>query len=287
MPQDQASKTLYSLNNDPLESCSSLPEGLTLEVVLSNQAPSPFSLEDFSDYLKSIYCCENLLFYQATIKYRALCSLYFGDTSFGFSDTSAQLLSKNDQSHFRILKEEFDFILKEYVFNDAPQEINIPFEIRHQLLHLYQTQKLYHPDLLSPASQAVVELLRVNAFIPFATDPLRMKSKKSMFTRRKKSVPSLRLNEVSPSLSESTSLLSPGFLKKITSSFKMKTLSLAPDSPLPSPAPRRASSSAWNPFSSEPSAMPSLSSFSPMVTPSFIQKDHLPPLPQNTLPVQK
>ncbi|OBZ81527.1 hypothetical protein A0J61_10424 [Choanephora cucurbitarum] len=281
-----ANKNYQSLDDVPIES-NSLPEGLTLEVVLSNQAPSPFSLKDFSDYLKSTYCCENLLFYQATVKYKTLCNLYFGDNSFDLSDRSAQRLSNQNQLHFEMLKREFDHILREFVFNDAPQEINIPFEIRHQLLHLYQTQRLYHPNLLSPASNAVVELLRVNAFIPFATDPARMKSKKSMFTRRKKSVPSLKLQDLSPSNSESSSLLSPGFLKKITSSFKMKTSSLAPDSPLPSPAPRRASSSSWNPFSSEPSNVSSMSSFSPMASPSFAQKDFLSEIPQKTLPVPK
>ncbi|KAI8085758.1 RGS domain-containing protein [Gilbertella persicaria] len=213
MFSDISNKTFDSSSPDLW---SSLPEGLTLEKILHNQTPPPFSLQEFSDYLKSIYCIENLLFYQAVNQYQSNCDLYFKNTNFDFSDLSAHLLVPQQQVHFRFIRQQFQHILQNFVQIDAPHEINIPYEVRHQLLDLHQTQKLYHPALLHPASNAVVELLRINAFIPFATDISRIKPFNS---KRKKSAPSLK---ILPDTAE-VSLLSPGFLKKITTPFRMRS----------------------------------------------------------------
>ncbi|KAG2205000.1 hypothetical protein INT47_002624 [Mucor saturninus] len=154
------------------------PDGLTLEMVLSDKTSSPFSLFDFSEYLKQTYCNENLMFYQAVMDYKERCSAYF-DEEFDYKhqpEDSKEILL------FETLKNKFEIILQTFILTDATQEINIPYEIRHQLLSSYQRQQCYHPDLLDPACNAVIELLRISAFIPFATDPSRLK-KKSLLKR--------------------------------------------------------------------------------------------------------
>ncbi|KAI9470913.1 MAG: hypothetical protein EXX96DRAFT_586184 [Benjaminiella poitrasii] len=253
-----------------------LPDGLTLEMVLEDKAPPPFSLKDFSDYLELTYCNENLLFYEAVTEYRAQCTACFGrqqsedekrvlkvdedgGTRFDFTSTTQTLLSPKEQLLFENLKYKFETILQEFVLSDAPQEINIPYEIRHQLLQSYQIQQSYHPSLLNPACQAVIELLRISAFIPFATDPSRIHSStttttttaprksSSLLFKRQKSTPSLLSTNTSISSSHppSSFILPPtpsspcapptsptaacgsppansvGFLKRITTSFKI------------------------------------------------------------------
>lgn len=206
---------------------STLPDGLTLEMVLENRAPSPFSLKDFTDYLKSTYCHENLMFFQAVMEYKDRCTTYFGYkedekmvllldgvTVFDFSVYNKTLLSSQEQMWFEILVQKFDLILKDYILSDAPHEINIPYEVRHQLLQSHKTQLLYHPTLLYPACSAVVELMRISAFIPFATDPNRhycpMKKKSSAFSiKKQKSSPSFINTTNYSDLPPSPPLLTP------------------------------------------------------------------------------
>ncbi|CEP14012.1 hypothetical protein [Parasitella parasitica] len=251
------------------------PEGLTLEMVLLDQTSPPFSLKDFSEYLKSTYCNENLLFYEAVTDYKDYCATYFGvhfDEStllsskptpailsnnrvFDFSTNTNHVLTSEEQLWFDTLIQKFEAILKEFVLSNAPQEINIHYEVRHQLLQSYQTQRLYHPALLFPACSAVVELLRISAFIPFATDPTRLccpTKKKSIRKRRKSSpkiatsvdsymnsppptpiLPSMPFNLSSPisSPTEITTSAPVGFLKRITANFKIRYSSSSPPSP--------------------------------------------------------
>lgn len=292
-------------NNDPMIIIA--PEGLTLEMVLLNQTSSPFSLKDFSDYLKATYCNENLLFYEAVTEYKQRCIAYFnldedeqkpepvllsdGKTFFDFSIKSIHVLSRREKTWFETLKSKFEFILKEFILSDGEQEINIPYETRHQLLQSYRTQQSYHPALLYPACSAVVELLRISAFIPFATDPYRyycpMKKKKSFSSNKSKHVITTTATEVIPPLPTPPLPIpepsSSNFLKRITTTFKFRYSSSnnngtstststneVPDSPPMSPPSRLTS---WKQIN-----IPDLSSFknpptvekSSIVTPSNI-----------------
>lgn len=246
------------------------PDGLTLEMVLLDQTPSPFSLKDFSEYLKMTYCNENLLFYEAVTEYKDRCCAYFGihldettshsskpipiilsdNRIFDFSTYTKHVLTPREQLWFDTLVYKFEVILKDFILSDAPQEINIPYEVRHQLLQSYQTQQLYHPALLFPACSAVIELLRISAFIPFATDPNRLccPMKKKNLIKKQKSSPVIYTNVDSftssfpptsalppmpstppsppppptPLPTDITTSTSVGFLKRITATFKIR-----------------------------------------------------------------
>ncbi|KAI8643864.1 hypothetical protein BD408DRAFT_414336 [Parasitella parasitica] len=266
----------YSSTTATNDMAISAPEGLTLEMVLLDQTPPPFSLKDFSEYLKSTYCSENLLFYEAVTDYKDHCAAFFGvhfdesalhsskmtpailsdSRTFDFSTNTKHILTAQEQLWFDTLIQKFEAILKEFILSNAPQEINIHYEVRHQLLQSYQTQRLYHPALLFPACSDVVELLRISAFIPFATDPTRLccSTKKKSFIKRRKSspiittstesylnsppptpiLPSMPFNLSSPipSPTDITTSTSVGFLKRITASFKIRySSSSSPPSP--------------------------------------------------------
>ncbi|KAI7878317.1 hypothetical protein K492DRAFT_170936 [Lichtheimia hyalospora FSU 10163] len=170
----------------------SATDGLTLEKVLENQASRPFSLREFADYLEQTYCSENLSFYMAVTDYRESARLYFGSSpdtlkshatvptldgqtmAFWFRLDQEPMLNHELQIRFKTLRAKFQDILERFIFNNAPQEVNIPYELRHQLLQTHRDQHCFHPALLKPPCVAVVELMRISAFIPFATDPDRM-----------------------------------------------------------------------------------------------------------------
>ncbi|CAO3651021.1 unnamed protein product [Mucor fragilis] len=296
------------------------PDGLTLEMVLLDQTPPPFSLKDFSEYLKLTYCNENLLFYEAVIEYKDRCSAYFDvrldenalhsckpvpvilsdNRVFDFSTYTKHVLTPREQLWFDTLIYKFEVILKDFILSDAPQEINIPYEVRHQLLQSYQTQQLYHPALLFPACSAVIELLRISAFIPFATSPNRLycPMKKKSFIKRQKSSPVITTNIDScpapmpalppmpltpppptPLPTDITSSTSVGFLKRITATFKIRYSSSssqneAADNQITPPPQSPKQQSNWRQAYTSPSAfnttVPASSSSPPMSSPMAV-----------------
>ena len=233
------------------------PDGITLEMVLENQTEPPFSLQDFTRYLEYTYCIENLSFYEAVTDYKQRCAAYFnldmeqqkpeavllsdGYTLFDFTVHSIHLLSPREKTWFETLREKFEEILREFILSDGLQEINLPYEVRHQLLQTYQSQQSYHPALLYPACNAVIELLRISAFIPFATDPCRD------FSSSKKSVKS----DDATTLTETSC-----FIKRITTSLKSRYTNPIPPSPPVSPPLSSKQQSSWKQIN-----IPNLSSF--------------------------
>ncbi|KAF7732888.1 hypothetical protein EC973_000164 [Apophysomyces ossiformis] len=101
----------------------------------------------------------------------------FGDLASNGFDLSVQhqdLLDPNERIAFDHLKSKFELILQQFILPEAALEINIPCELRQTLLQSCRNDRSYHPSLLAPACAAVVELLRISAFIPFATDSHRL-----------------------------------------------------------------------------------------------------------------
>ncbi|ORY95352.1 hypothetical protein BCR43DRAFT_492847 [Syncephalastrum racemosum] len=197
-------------------------DGLTLELVLQNQAPSPFSFREFADYLEQTYCSENLAFYMAVTGYAQSARLYFGDAPdepdtpvfirdqpFWFTEDAT--LNHEELIRFDTLKAKFDHILQRFILNNAAQEVNIPHELRQHLLHTYHQKRSYHPALLRPACIAVVELMRISAFIPFVTDPARLVSVSVMPTPSKTTTPPKKSS--SSSQSPNPNALSPRRLR--------------------------------------------------------------------------
>lgn len=240
--------------------------GLTLEKVLQNESKSPFSLKEFAEYLEQTYCTENLAFYLAVNDYARSSRLSFGASpesidepvrvssggSFHFLRSEQNMLNDEELARFNVLKVKFEDIMTKFILNNAPQEVNIPHELRQELLHIYREGQCYHPAVLRPACIAVVELMRISAFIPFATDPNRLlprPSKTSIISgrglslspRRLKSTPSLIAGQqpspmdhlpplpaspLSPKPShESTSST---IFKKLTTSFRLRARSQSP-----------------------------------------------------------
>lgn len=103
---------------------------LSLEHIL--ESPESQVFQEFATYLSQSYCIENLTFWLATQEYH-----------------------KNQQ----LGKEMIDL----YIRPNSPQEINIPCDMRRNILK----QNKFEKDLFDEAAEAVIELMRINSFLPW------------------------------------------------------------------------------------------------------------------------
>ncbi|KAL0091190.1 RGS domain-containing protein [Phycomyces blakesleeanus] len=127
---------------------------LTLESVLEN--PSSHLFHCFSTYLQQSFCHENLVFWMAVQQYQ-------DDASAIFNSLDDPLVTHPD------LDTICHAIIATHIYPNAPQEINIPCDIRDDILARVRTQD-YTPTLFRPAADAVLELMRANSFVPWTAD---------------------------------------------------------------------------------------------------------------------
>ncbi|GAN02127.1 hypothetical protein MAM1_0017c01567 [Mucor ambiguus] len=91
--------------------------------------------DNFSLYMHHTYCIENLYFYQDVQDYKRNPTL-----------TAYQAMIKN------------------YIATNALHEINIPCDMRHQLLDNHT------PHCFDEAAESILELIRVNSYLPWYQD---------------------------------------------------------------------------------------------------------------------
>lgn len=115
--------------------------GLSLESILED--PSSDLFKDFATYLHQSYCIENLAFWLATQEYYQECN-------------------KNRQQKL------CESMINLYIRPNSPQEINIPCDMRQSILDFYNDEN-YHLHIFDDAAEAVLELMRVNSFLPWTT----------------------------------------------------------------------------------------------------------------------
>ncbi|KAI8384746.1 RGS domain-containing protein [Radiomyces spectabilis] len=161
-------------------------EILTLESVLADTSSDLF--HEFTHFLRQQYCTENLSFYLAVQRYEECARCFFqhdealkgfedcvileSSDPFSFSDENLtdSRLTESERFHYGVLQEKCLTIVNTYVRSNSPQEINIPCDMRQDILERVHLHNQYHPAVFNLAIEAVVELMRVNSFIPWLTD---------------------------------------------------------------------------------------------------------------------
>ncbi|KAI8351187.1 RGS domain-containing protein [Blakeslea trispora] len=133
---------------------------LSLESVLDDRNSDLF--KEFSEYLHQSYCIENLSFWIAVQDY-----------------------TKGHQ------KELCKSIIDLHIRPNSPQEINIPCEMRETILDLYNHEK-HHCHLFDEAAEAILELMRVNSFLPWTTSSHLISSSSSTSTASSSSLENRR-----------------------------------------------------------------------------------------------
>jgi hypothetical protein len=131
----------------------------TLDEVLSNTAPHPYTLSAFMAYLSQNHCLETLEFTMEAKRY--------GESYRSVSrmlEESPVITDCLQSRHLRML---WDRLLGAYIIPDSPREINLPGEVRDSLIAEATSHRAPTPDRLDPAVQRMHDLMEESIFMHF------------------------------------------------------------------------------------------------------------------------
>lgn len=135
------------------------PARPTLEDVLANKAPSPYTLAAYTAFLSQQHCLETLEFTTEAKKYADK-----------YDEASAHLagmpLTADTQAGWELIQD-WTRILEIYVKPGAPREINLPAEERDALIERQYETRPPQPESLDAAVKRMYDLMSDSIFIPF------------------------------------------------------------------------------------------------------------------------
>jgi hypothetical protein len=135
------------------------PNRPTLEEVLNNTAPQPYTLAAYTAFLSQQHCLETLEFVTEARRY----SEKYDEACLEL--TGMPLTSDTDQGFELNLM--WNRILDIYVKPGAPREINLPAEERDDLVEYPYEPRPAPPSALDPAVKRMYDLMSDSIFIPF------------------------------------------------------------------------------------------------------------------------
>jgi hypothetical protein len=143
----------------PILSTSRVP---TLQEILSNSAPPPWTLSAFTSHLSQNHCLENLEFVKDAERYKREYNLFRTE----FSDVSrSPHFQKRDE-----VKKLWQKILKAYITPNAPREVNLPGDVRDALLQSPNQTSPPPPEALDPAVKRIYELMNESVLMTFINE---------------------------------------------------------------------------------------------------------------------
>ncbi|RDW91485.1 hypothetical protein BP5796_02650 [Coleophoma crateriformis] len=135
------------------------PRRPTLEEVLSNNAPPPWTLSAFMAYLSQNHCLETLEFTMDASRYT---KHYHSMVD---SDPHMPLSPKTQGCEYvRMLWQK---LLDAYIAPNGPREVNLPSDVRDRLMALPCTYTPPHPSALDRAVKIIYELMDESVLVPF------------------------------------------------------------------------------------------------------------------------
>ena len=138
------------------------PRVPTLQEILANQAPPPWTLSAFTAHLSQKQCLENLEFLkdadQYRIKYDALSSHLNG----------APMLPDYEES--KQLRRSWQKIVNAYIVPDSLREVNLPGDVRDALLSLPNSKVPPSPRYLDAAVKIIYELMDESILMTFISE---------------------------------------------------------------------------------------------------------------------
>ncbi|KAJ5123365.1 hypothetical protein N7448_009462 [Penicillium atrosanguineum] len=139
----------------------------TLNEVLANTAPPPYTLSAFMAYLSQNHCLETLEFTLEAKRYRETYESLAD--RLGVETISADL---PESQHLRML---WQRLLMAYIIPGAPREINLSSEVRDEVLAYRDVTTPPVPEALDSAVKRIHDLMEESIFLPFlnshATSP--------------------------------------------------------------------------------------------------------------------
>ncbi|CRG85362.1 hypothetical protein PISL3812_02448 [Talaromyces islandicus] len=131
----------------------------TLDEVLSNTAPYPYTLSAFMAYLSQNHCLETLEFTLEAKRYR--------ETYVSVSRLLDQSIIVSDTPQTQHLLMLWGRLLSAYILPGAPREINLSSEVRDGLLAEAHASRPPLPETLDPAVRRMHDLMEESIFIHF------------------------------------------------------------------------------------------------------------------------
>lgn len=150
-------------SEEEMESSGSRPASLaisgafsipTLNEVLANVAPPPYTLSAFMAYLSQNHCLETLEFTMEANRYR--------DSYYALSERLDAECP--EVQHLRML---WQRLLTAYIFPGSPREINLSSEVRDALLQYTNVTVPPVPETLDSAVRRIHDLMEESIFLPF------------------------------------------------------------------------------------------------------------------------
>lgn len=154
----------------------------SLQDILSNTAPPPWSLSAFMAFLSQNHCLETLEFTMDAERYRA------AHTEILARESTGRTRDENEHVCDLWIK-----LINAYILPCGPRELNIPSRVRDRLLSLPATTTPPDPSELDDAVRIVYELMNDSVLVPFlqsvapCSDPQGQDDKESHESRQRRS----------------------------------------------------------------------------------------------------
>lgn len=130
-----------------------------LSEILANTAPPPYTLSSFMAFLSQNHCLENLEFTMDASRYRKHYS---------------KMVNRHPGSPLSPLSDECAYVLMlwrrlidAYIRESGPREVNLPAEVRDNLLSLSDSYVPPHPSSLDEAVSKIYELMEESVLVSF------------------------------------------------------------------------------------------------------------------------
>lgn len=130
-----------------------------LSEILANTAPPPYTLTSFMAFLSQNHCLENLEFTMDASRYRKHYS---------------KMVNRHPGSPISPLSDECAYVLMlwrrlidAYIRESGPREVNLPAEVRDNLLSLSDSYVPPHPSSLDEAVAKIYELMEESVLVSF------------------------------------------------------------------------------------------------------------------------
>lgn len=124
----------------------------SLQDILTDSAPQPYTLGAFMAFLSQNHCLETLEFTMEADRYRLAYSQAARHNSLDYGDHVCGLWQK---------------LIQAYIQQYATREVNLPSHVRHHLLSLPCGPAPPHPSELDEAVKIVYELMSDSVLVPF------------------------------------------------------------------------------------------------------------------------
>ncbi|KAE8453094.1 hypothetical protein EG329_012281 [Mollisiaceae sp. DMI_Dod_QoI] len=135
------------------------PRRPTLQEVLDNVAPPPWTLTAFMAYLSQNHCLETLEFTMDAQRY----TKHYQETV--TRDPHTPLSPHSPECDYvRMLWQK---LLDAYIAPNGPREVNLPSDVRNKLMSLPYTYSPPDPAELEPAVKIINELMDESVLVPF------------------------------------------------------------------------------------------------------------------------